>query len=71
VLHLQSAIGWLANRVVEIDPLVSHILPLAEFQQGLRDFVDGKTLKVQLQPCPGAKNRSHEDIEKIIANFTT
>jgi 2-desacetyl-2-hydroxyethyl bacteriochlorophyllide A dehydrogenase len=46
----QPAVAWLANRVVEIEPLVSHILPLAEFQQGFRDFVDGKTLKVHIRP---------------------
>jgi 2-desacetyl-2-hydroxyethyl bacteriochlorophyllide A dehydrogenase len=46
----QPAVAWLANRVVEIEPLVSHILPLAEFQQGFRDFTDGKTLKVHIRP---------------------
>jgi threonine dehydrogenase-like Zn-dependent dehydrogenase len=36
--------------VVEIEPLVSHILPLAEFERGFRDFADGKTLKVHIRP---------------------
>ncbi len=46
----QPAVAWLANRVVEVEPLVSHILPLGEFQQGFRDFADGKTLKVHIRP---------------------
>ncbi len=46
----QPAIAWLANRVVDISPLVSHTLPLADFHRGFRDFADGKTLKVHLRP---------------------
>jgi 2-desacetyl-2-hydroxyethyl bacteriochlorophyllide A dehydrogenase len=46
----QPAVAWLANHVVEIEPLVSHILPLVEFQRGFRDFSDGKTLKVHIRP---------------------
>lgn len=46
----QPAIAWLANRVVDIAPLVSHTLPLADFDRGFRDFADGKTLKVHLRP---------------------
>jgi 2-desacetyl-2-hydroxyethyl bacteriochlorophyllide A dehydrogenase len=46
----QPAVAWLANRVVEIEPLVSHILPIAEFQQGFLDFAEGKTLKVHIRP---------------------
>jgi 2-desacetyl-2-hydroxyethyl bacteriochlorophyllide A dehydrogenase len=46
----QPAIAWLANRVVDIAPLVSHTLPLADFQRGFQDFADGKTLKVHLRP---------------------
>jgi 2-desacetyl-2-hydroxyethyl bacteriochlorophyllide A dehydrogenase len=46
----QPAVAWLANRVVEVEPLVSHILHLDEFQQGFRDFADGKTLKVHIRP---------------------
>jgi 2-desacetyl-2-hydroxyethyl bacteriochlorophyllide A dehydrogenase len=46
----QPAVAWLANRVVEIEPLVSHILPIAEFQQGFLEFADGKTLKVHIRP---------------------
>ena len=46
----QPAVAWLANQVVEIEPLVSHILPIAEFQSGFRDFADGKTLKVHIRP---------------------
>jgi 2-desacetyl-2-hydroxyethyl bacteriochlorophyllide A dehydrogenase len=46
----QPAIAWMANRVVDIAPLVSHTLPLADFQRGFQDFADGKTLKVHLRP---------------------
>ena len=46
----QPAIAWLASGVVDIAPLVSHTLPLAEFQRGFQDFADGKTLKVHLRP---------------------
>jgi len=46
----QPAIAWLANRVVDIAPLVSHTLPLTDFQRGFQDFADGKTLKVHLRP---------------------
>jgi threonine dehydrogenase-like Zn-dependent dehydrogenase len=45
----QPAVAWLATRVVEIEPLVSHILPLAEFGQGFEDFAAGRTLKVHLR----------------------
>jgi 2-desacetyl-2-hydroxyethyl bacteriochlorophyllide A dehydrogenase len=46
----QPAIAWLVNRVVDITPLVSHTLPLAEFHCGFQDFADGQTLKVHLRP---------------------
>jgi 2-desacetyl-2-hydroxyethyl bacteriochlorophyllide A dehydrogenase len=46
----QPAVAWLENRVVNVDPLVSHTLPLSEFQQGFRDFADGRTLKVHIRP---------------------
>lgn len=48
----QPAIAWLANKVVDIDPLVSHVLPLSEFESGFTDFMQGKTLKVQFRPKP-------------------
>src|SRR5512143_1989821 len=48
----QPAIAWLLNGVVNIDPLVSHVLPLSEFRQGFQDFSEGKTLKVHLRPNP-------------------
>ena len=48
----QPAIAWLQNGVVDIKPLVSHVLPLAEFRQGFQDFSEGRTLKVHLRPNP-------------------
>jgi 2-desacetyl-2-hydroxyethyl bacteriochlorophyllide A dehydrogenase len=46
----QPAIAWLANRVVDVTPLVSHTLPLTEFPHGFQEFADGQTLKVHLRP---------------------
>ncbi len=46
----QQAIAWLANRVVDVTRLVSHTLPLEQFEVGFRDFAAGRTLKVHLQP---------------------
>lgn len=46
----QQSIAWLANKVVDIEPLVSHTLPLGAFQGAFEAFAAGKTLKVQLQP---------------------
>jgi 2-desacetyl-2-hydroxyethyl bacteriochlorophyllide A dehydrogenase len=46
----QPAVAWIDNHVVEVENLVSHILPLSEFEAGFRDFANGKTLKVHLRP---------------------
>ncbi len=46
----QQSIAWLANKVVDVEPLVSHTLPLAAFPRALEEFAAGRTLKVQLQP---------------------
>ncbi len=46
----QPAVAWLEKHVINIEPLISHILPLAKFQDGFRDFADGKTLKVHIRP---------------------
>ncbi len=46
----QPSIAWLASGLIKIDPLVSHILPLADFCQGFEEFMAGKTLKVHLRP---------------------
>ena len=46
----QPAIAWMANRVVDITPLVSHTLPLTDFEHGFQEFAGGKTLKVHLRP---------------------
>ena len=42
------AIAWLENKVINVDPLVSHELPLADFSQGFQQFANGQTLKVHL-----------------------
>jgi 2-desacetyl-2-hydroxyethyl bacteriochlorophyllide A dehydrogenase len=46
----QPAIAWLLNGVIDIGPLVSHTLPLADFPNALGMFARGETLKVQLRP---------------------
>ncbi len=46
----QPAVAWIANHVVEVENLVSHILPLTEFEAGFRDFAAGNTLKVHIRP---------------------
>jgi threonine dehydrogenase-like Zn-dependent dehydrogenase len=49
----QPAIAWLAQGVVDIDPLISHTLPLADFPTALQEFAAGRTMKVHLQPVVG------------------
>lgn len=46
----QPSVAWLVNHVVEIEPLVSQILPLDEFQRGFQEFSEGRTLKVHVRP---------------------
>ncbi|MEJ2210182.1 MAG: zinc-dependent alcohol dehydrogenase family protein [Anaerolineae bacterium] len=46
----QPAIAWLSSGVVQVEPLISHTLPLAEFPAALEAFAAGRTLKVQLRP---------------------
>jgi 2-desacetyl-2-hydroxyethyl bacteriochlorophyllide A dehydrogenase len=46
----EPAIAWLANGVVNVKPLISHTVPLADFSDVFHQFVQGKTLKVHLQP---------------------
>ncbi len=44
----QPAIAWLAAGVVDVEPLVSHTLPMNQFAEGFAAFAQGKTLKVQM-----------------------
>ena len=46
----QPAIAWMANGVVDVKPLISHSLPLAEFEPAFKSFAAGQTLKVQIRP---------------------
>lgn len=46
----QPAIAWLVNGVIDVSPLISHIVPLAKFPEALQQFARGETLKVHLQP---------------------
>jgi 2-desacetyl-2-hydroxyethyl bacteriochlorophyllide A dehydrogenase len=46
----QPAIAWLENKVVDVKPLISHVLPLSGFAGGFSAFAAGQTLKVQIVP---------------------
>jgi 2-desacetyl-2-hydroxyethyl bacteriochlorophyllide A dehydrogenase len=46
----QAAIAWMANGVVDVNPLISHTLPLSGFLPAFQSFAAGQTLKVQLLP---------------------
>jgi 2-desacetyl-2-hydroxyethyl bacteriochlorophyllide A dehydrogenase len=49
----QPAIAWLAGGVVDVEPLISHTLPLADFPTALQEFAAGRTMKVHLRPEVG------------------
>lgn len=51
----QPAIAWLAEGVVDVEPLISHKMPLADFPTALQEFAAGKTMKVHLRPNSGSK----------------
>lgn len=42
------AIAWLAKGVIDIAPLVSHTVPLADFASAFHAFASGQTLKVHV-----------------------
>jgi 2-desacetyl-2-hydroxyethyl bacteriochlorophyllide A dehydrogenase len=42
------AMAWLENGVIDVEPLVSHKLPLSDFAHGFKQFMAGETLKVHL-----------------------
>ncbi len=44
----QPAIDWLANGVIDVEPLVSHTVPMAEFSRVFNMFGNGETLKVHI-----------------------
>ncbi|MCB0130964.1 MAG: zinc-dependent alcohol dehydrogenase family protein [Caldilineaceae bacterium] len=46
----QPAIGWLANNVIDVAPLVSDTVPLEQFQDAFERFGKGQTLKVHVRP---------------------
>lgn len=46
----QPAIAWLAGGVVDVKPLISHTLSLADFPTALQEFAGGRTMKVHLRP---------------------
>lgn len=42
------AIAWLENKVIDIEPLVSHKISLNDFENGFKKFMAGESLKVHL-----------------------
>ena len=47
----EQTIAWLAGGMIEVEPLISHTLPLTDFPDAFEQFSQGKTLKVHLQPA--------------------
>jgi 2-desacetyl-2-hydroxyethyl bacteriochlorophyllide A dehydrogenase len=47
-LTFLPAIDWLEQGVIDVNPLISHTLPMAEFSSGFQQFMAGDTLKVHL-----------------------
>lgn len=47
----EPAIALLASGVVDVKPLISHTLPLEQFQEGFDAFARGESLKVQYVPA--------------------
>ena len=45
----QPAIAWLANKVVDVAPLVSDTVPMVDFAPALDQFAKGQTLKVHVR----------------------
>ncbi len=46
----QPAIRWLKSRALDVELLVSHVLPLSDFESGFAAFMRGDSLKVHLRP---------------------
>lgn len=46
----QPAIAWLANGMIDVEPLVSDTLTMAGFTDGFTRFGRGETLKVHIRP---------------------
>lgn len=46
----ERAITWLTNGVIDVKPLISHTVPLADFPVVFQSFAAGETLKVHLRP---------------------
>ncbi len=42
------AIRWLETNTIDVEPLISHRLPLSDFESGFDSFLAGDTLKVHL-----------------------
>lgn len=50
----QRAVRLLAEGRVNTEALITHVLPLEEFEEGFRATLDGSAIKVILSPEPGA-----------------
>ncbi len=49
----QPAIAWLANGVIDVEPLVSDTVPMDSFEEAFHRFARGETLKVHVQAKSG------------------
>jgi 2-desacetyl-2-hydroxyethyl bacteriochlorophyllide A dehydrogenase len=45
----QPAVAWLESKVVDVAPLVSHTVPMADFADAFDQFSQGQTLKVHVR----------------------
>lgn len=48
----RRAVGYLASGRFEVEPLISHRIPLDEYPRAIEAFAQGKTKKVLIQPNP-------------------
>ncbi len=44
----KPSIDWLANGVIDVEPLVSHTVPMSKFSEAFHQFNNGETLKVHI-----------------------
>ena len=56
----QPAIAWLENKVVDVKPLVSHVLPLADFAAGFSAFAARRDTEGSDRPRRIAKQADRE-----------
>lgn len=48
--HYTQALSMLINGVIQTEPIITHVLPLSQMQQGLDLFMRREAIKVQFEP---------------------